>query len=470
MDYEEFVQIHQHQLLNSSIPQLYWSTLHKKLSDEVYDAGSIFQMQQVLHTVEHEDGEEEEYMKWRIANISENVINLTDSLHIYLIDHAWTYKLSEARAALQEVPGLVARMAGLMDISVEGKSAADVKEEILTTMWKFNQTYTFGNFEMGSDGALPKWYIMDEFGSRIQHSDDPNFRVVPFFYVATGIGYSLMWPIKEVQPDEEVTRDYADGEQRPLERQARLIPWVTSDLTHVSLVQEEPSENYFKIPGKPESVPSPDFEFPGLPKDRNLKVLVEYNDLQDHLTDQRFEIVKDPKDADILWFMRHFYEFQELSETCPGCLINQFPCENVVTVKNRLAAVARRASLPDNADPLASNPKWLPVTYDLQTELPQFVSHFQQREERGLDNHWICKPWNLARSIDTCVSNNIDQIIRIHESGPKVACKYIEDPVLFYREDIGAKVKFDIRYMVLLSSVKPLKVYAYQVFYLRFAN
>lgn len=51
----------------------------------------------------------------------------------------------------------------------------------------------------------------------------------------------------------------------------------------------------------------------------------------------------------------------------------------------------------------------------------------------------------------------------------QVACKYVEDPVLFERGDIG-KVKFDIRYIVLLRSVQPLKLYAYKVFWLRFAN
>lgn len=31
-------------------------------------------------------------------------------------------------------------------------------------------------------------------------------------------------------------------------------------------------------------------------------------------------------------------------------------------------------------------------------------------------------------------------------------------------------VKFDIRYMLMLRSVEPLRVYAYNVFWLRFAN
>lgn len=51
----------------------------------------------------------------------------------------------------------------------------------------------------------------------------------------------------------------------------------------------------------------------------------------------------------------------------------------------------------------------------------------------------------------------------------QVVSKYIESPVLFLREDVG-KVKFDIRYIVLLRSVKPLTLFVYDVFWLRFSN
>lgn len=51
----------------------------------------------------------------------------------------------------------------------------------------------------------------------------------------------------------------------------------------------------------------------------------------------------------------------------------------------------------------------------------------------------------------------------------QVVSKYIESPVLFLREDVG-RVKFDIRYILLLRSVKPLRLFVYDVFWLRFSN
>ena len=76
--------------------------------------------------------------------------------------------------------------------------------------------------------------------------------------------------------------------------------------------------------------------------------------------------------------------FRSLSEHHPNCFVNQFPNEMLLTVKDALAVVARRvvnSNIGSKSNPaLETEPIWLPTTFNLVTELPKFVSYFQQRE------------------------------------------------------------------------------------------
>lgn len=40
------------------------------------------------------------------------------------------------------------------------------------------------------------WYINDEVGSMIAHSDSPNCRMAPVYF--KGTTYTLLWPIKDI--------------------------------------------------------------------------------------------------------------------------------------------------------------------------------------------------------------------------------------------------------------------------------
>ena len=57
-------------------------------------------------------------------------------VRIYLIDHAWTYQVNDARVQLQMIPGLVERMAALMRVENEEQDKEEIIENILTEMWK----------------------------------------------------------------------------------------------------------------------------------------------------------------------------------------------------------------------------------------------------------------------------------------------------------------------------------------------
>lgn len=69
---------------------------------------------------------------------------------------------------------------------------------------------------------------------------------------------------------------------------------------------------------------------------------------------------------------------RELSEDSPGLRINQFPFEHLLTVKDLLCIVARRANKGKPIDEITmkTNPSWLPTTFNLKTELAQFVAFY----------------------------------------------------------------------------------------------
>lgn len=61
------------------------------------------------------------------------------------------------------------------------------------------------------------WYVMDEFGTFIEHSDLPNVKVMPILYMPSGkiddqtISYSIIWPLKDLGLGEPLYRDYLLG-------------------------------------------------------------------------------------------------------------------------------------------------------------------------------------------------------------------------------------------------------------------
>ncbi|CAL4081098.1 unnamed protein product, partial [Meganyctiphanes norvegica] len=460
---KSFVELHKAQLETSDVPKHLWSTIFRKLHGEIYDAGEFFQICQVTRSDNEVENSE---VQWKVIVIKPEGIKASHPNNVFLIDHAWTYRAEEARKHLQEMPVLLERMASLMDISQSDTSQDDLIQNVLNTMWKYNNTYSLVG--KTAEERLPVWYIMDEFGCRIQHCGEPNFRMVPLYYSPHQCCYSILFPIEETEIGQEV--QYAYLKCQPLDQLsqcANVLKYCRNLATRRNILDMKSIE-LFQSYRRNESVPD-DINIIPLPSDRPIKVYADYRFIREYLTDKRFAITENQEEADILWFSEHFKDFKNFSKT-PHRRVNQFPCENVVTVKDMLAVVCRRRAANKEKSEEISDPFWLPTTYCLKRELVQFVALFQRREKRGLDNHWIVKPWNLARGLDHSLTDNINHILRLPSTGPKIAQKYLSDPVLFHRNDINADVKFDLRFIVMLVSVKPLKVAVYRRFWIRFAN
>lgn len=442
-----FLDGHKNQLLAANVPEYFWPTLYRKLTNVTFDVGHSFQ---ILECNEFDDHEPP-----RVLQSIKNM-NMSDSENIYLIDHAWTFRLDRVKYQLKENNILLDRLCNMLGFKSD---TANRMEKVLNDMWKIVNWYSLDSAEEIED-RLPYWYIMDEVGSAVWHSDIPNCRIVPFVYAKDQIAYSVMFLTQDIEEGEFIFRDFAEGIAPVIRRAAYLIPWQPISMEHISIVPSLPNVNYFLSGHIRESLPnliklSNKIKTPDI-----LKVYSQYDLVKKYLTSNRFEIVETEDEADILWYTEHFKDFEELSNT-PLKFVNQFPYEYVITVKDLFCIICRRHSEAE---------KWIPTSYNLLTELHNFISYFQSREIQGLDNIWIVKPYNLARGLDIHITNNLKYLIRLSVTGPKIVQKYITNPVLFYRPECNGKVKFDVRYVLLLKSIKPLEAYIYKHFFLRFAN
>lgn len=349
----------------------------------------------------------------------------------------------------------------------EWTAAEPLADRIINAMWLYLMTYRLADEEKIDETSV--WYVMDELGSALRHSDEPNFRVAPFLYMpegklASAVSFSILWPTQNVERGEECTRDFLFGIGEDKQRSARLSAWFHTP------------ENYFiheykKYHQNLESRSLVNFESRSLVSQSiqssatrsihcadgpALRVYTDIPHVEEFLKRPEFVITSEPKDADIVWTgMQVDEDMKKAAGITDQQYINQFPFEACLVMKHHLAETIQKAH---------GSPEWLQPTYNLETQLSQLIGDYYVRGRDGLNNLWILKPWNMARTIDTTVTDNLTAIVRLMETGPKICQKYIEHPALFNGK------KFDLRYVVLVRSMKPLEIFLSDVFWVRLAN
>ncbi|XP_022084895.1 tubulin--tyrosine ligase-like protein 12 isoform X2 [Acanthaster planci] len=428
-NFSNFIEVHRSQLEISGVPERFWPSVYSKLENQYFDAGQKFMLTYVdIEDAKTEEGKtvggdgremekpptENAPSKLKVVVSHEEGVDAMDGDSIYLIDHAWTYRFTEARIQLQTVPGLLPRMMSLMGLAQsDGQNQDECIEKVLAESWRYSRTYSVNAQGLIAEDRQPVWYILDEFGSQILHDDTPSCRLVPFFYVPHQIAYSLLFPLRDLEYGDDVTVDYAFPAQDSLMRQIRLLPWQPCDLTHIDTVQPEPDLDYMT---RVCNCISPEVGANPVLRDISgqLRVYSDHPQTLANLHHPRFEFVDKEEEADILFVKETFRDFRKLSNDTHQ-YVSQFPGEKLIVTKDMLALTSRRAAGKDQLG-ASCGPKWLPVTFDLWNNLPQFVSYFQQQEKKGAPNIWICKPFNLARGLDTTVASNLNQIIRQTET------------------------------------------------------
>nr|AAO13468.1 Hypothetical protein [Oryza sativa Japonica Group] len=299
-------------------------------------------------------------------------------------------------------------------------------ERVIGAMWLYLMTYRLADEEKIDE--TPVWYVMDELGSAMRHSDDANFRIAPFLFMpdgklASAISYTILWPVHDVHTGEECTRDFLFGVGEDKQRSARLTAWFHTPENYFiqarNLVCKLVEFRKYKEQLQSSSI-CPSRKVTPVTKSirpsdgHALRVFTDIPQVEEFLTRPEFVLTSDPKEADIIWAW--------------------------------------------------GSPEWLQPTYNLETHLSPLIGDYCVRKRDGMDNLWIMKPWNMARTIDTTVTGDLSAIIRLMETGPKICQKYIECPALFQGR------KFDLRYIVFVRSICPLEIFLSDVFWVRLAN
>jgi hypothetical protein len=87
-----------------------------------------------------------------------------------------------------------------LDLALGHNPASDISKTVVG-FWHFCSFYKSGYYNL--------WYITDEVGLAIRHSNSPNVKMVPFLYLKDGIlmGYSVFWPTRKISNGDMITRD-----------------------------------------------------------------------------------------------------------------------------------------------------------------------------------------------------------------------------------------------------------------------
>jgi hypothetical protein len=130
--FEAFVADHEAQLVQSKVPKPLYQRIWSKLTQQIFDAGSVFMF-----------GQLEDEPEGSLGVYTAEGIKLAAESDVFLIDHAWTFPSTKiARKQLESSPQLLQRVGALMNLSDELSHAESV-ESIMSKLFQFGWLFEF---------------------------------------------------------------------------------------------------------------------------------------------------------------------------------------------------------------------------------------------------------------------------------------------------------------------------------------
>lgn len=295
--------------------------------------------------------------------------------------------------------------------------------QVLDSMWYYNQTYQAVTQE--SDKRKPVWYVMDELGSAIVHSIQPNVKCSPFAFAGTGVFYSLLWPVTDLKPGDMCTRNFCPPlsmAETELQREARLLACNSSlpescprnfvvELAKFPTVEKENNVviNVNSLTAKKEKVNCVHSKG----KKLNLKFFVEQNGREKRpvLRDLGCTLVGSSTEAEAVWLERWITPGQSIQG---DARVNRLGGEEHLLHRQLLSTHVQR---------VWGNVPWFPISYDLSTHLAALCA---EHYFCGISSYWILRAADPSTlSIRPIVTSDLRRVIRCTEIGHLVAshCK-----------------------------------------------
>jgi tubulin--tyrosine ligase-like protein 12 len=120
-----------------------------------------------------------------------------------------------------------------VSVDVKGKEEREVERNILKIMkniWMFNGSYRLAKENKIDESSI--WYVPDEVGCAVAHSDQPNCVMMPFIYSPANsftdentITYSVLWPVMDLHENDMLYRDNLYKIDESKFRSSRLGVW-----------------------------------------------------------------------------------------------------------------------------------------------------------------------------------------------------------------------------------------------------
>lgn len=477
----DLLALHRPQFAAAGIPPAKWAPLLRKLAQGTFDAGASFAF------TPGDEAEDEQTLQ--AVLVEEAGVAADDPEAIWLVDHAWTFSVSQHPSKqLRAHPALLARMAQLVGLEEEEEEEGKKDESTLATrvmegLWEeeeeekdelatrvMQELWAYANMYKLSTTPSNEavWYIMDEFGCRIGHSETPTVAMVPVYYQPEQCMYSVFWPVQDLVYGEKVTRDYLPHETDPYLRCGKLVAFFPEQpLPEPGTLAPLPPPKLQGDDAGPPVAAADETDDAGAAALRAaaqggtpLRVYTDLMVIHETLTDPRFALLDTEEEADVYWATPHIRSFQHFVETHPHAqIVGQLPNQKRLVCKDLLLETCCTRDTTGNAA------KHLPLSYNLEISLHDFVREYRRRAAAEEDNVWILKPWNQGRSLGVVVSESLPQLLRLMETGPKVVCKYITRPVTLRAH------KFDLRlYLLVRKGAPSSQAYLHKHVLCRMAN